>query len=245
MAQAQEHSKGEERSAEGRSAAVATSVELLRLARAGDRDAVNELFARHFPVLRRWAHGRLPRNVRRQLPGLCSLFCLPTAGIGLVRPGRSKKDCRTSPERTWSWLYEYENQHRDVLQSGGTRMPDETWKEALEHCLDNVDKACQSEGVKFVTDVLNELRIGAQDKFEQYHQNWPKKKGMVLQSASFIGKLAAVYAKVKNNAAKEVDSNTAWKAVEEVKKICRAHAETPEAVWDWCPERAKTGRGSE
>jgi RNA polymerase sigma factor (sigma-70 family) len=38
----------------------ATSLELLRLARAGDRRALNELFTRNLPVLQRWAHGRLP-----------------------------------------------------------------------------------------------------------------------------------------------------------------------------------------
>ena len=42
----------------------ATSVELIRLAREGDQDALDALFERHFPPLRRWAHGRLPRWVR-------------------------------------------------------------------------------------------------------------------------------------------------------------------------------------
>jgi RNA polymerase sigma-70 factor (ECF subfamily) len=42
----------------------ATSVELLRLARDGDQEALDELFERHFPPLRRWAHGRLPQWVR-------------------------------------------------------------------------------------------------------------------------------------------------------------------------------------
>jgi RNA polymerase sigma-70 factor, ECF subfamily len=42
----------------------ATSVELIRLARDGDHEALDELFERHFPPLRRWAHGRLPRWVR-------------------------------------------------------------------------------------------------------------------------------------------------------------------------------------
>jgi RNA polymerase sigma-70 factor (ECF subfamily) len=42
----------------------ATSVELIRLARDGDQEALDELFQRHFPPLRRWAHGRLPRWVR-------------------------------------------------------------------------------------------------------------------------------------------------------------------------------------
>ncbi|OFW10504.1 MAG: hypothetical protein A3H96_25090 [Acidobacteria bacterium RIFCSPLOWO2_02_FULL_67_36] len=42
----------------------ATSFELLKLARAGDREALEELFARHFPPLRRWTRGRLPRWAR-------------------------------------------------------------------------------------------------------------------------------------------------------------------------------------
>jgi RNA polymerase sigma-70 factor (ECF subfamily) len=42
----------------------ATSWDLLRLARQGDRDALDALFARHVPILRRFAHGRLPRWTR-------------------------------------------------------------------------------------------------------------------------------------------------------------------------------------
>jgi RNA polymerase sigma-70 factor (ECF subfamily) len=37
---------------------------LLSRARAGDVDALNELFAEHVPILQRWAHGRLPRWAR-------------------------------------------------------------------------------------------------------------------------------------------------------------------------------------
>jgi RNA polymerase sigma factor (sigma-70 family) len=37
---------------------------LVDRARAGDRQALDDLFARHVPVLRRWAHGRLPRWAR-------------------------------------------------------------------------------------------------------------------------------------------------------------------------------------
>jgi len=37
---------------------------LVERARAGDEDAVNRLFARHAPRLRRWAAGRLPQRVR-------------------------------------------------------------------------------------------------------------------------------------------------------------------------------------
>lgn len=38
--------------------------DLLDRARAGDEAALNELFERHLPTLRRWAHGRLPRWAR-------------------------------------------------------------------------------------------------------------------------------------------------------------------------------------
>jgi RNA polymerase sigma factor (sigma-70 family) len=37
---------------------------LLERAKLGDRDALEQLFARHIPVLRRWAAGRLPRCAR-------------------------------------------------------------------------------------------------------------------------------------------------------------------------------------
>lgn len=40
------------------------TVHLLRRARAGDRDAVDRLFSRYGPELRRFAHGRLPRWAR-------------------------------------------------------------------------------------------------------------------------------------------------------------------------------------
>lgn len=42
-----------------------TSGELLSRARKGDRHAVSVLFGRHVPLLRRWAHGRLPHWARR------------------------------------------------------------------------------------------------------------------------------------------------------------------------------------
>ncbi len=41
-----------------------SSIESLRVARAGDRSALNELFADHWRRLRRWAHGKLPRSAR-------------------------------------------------------------------------------------------------------------------------------------------------------------------------------------
>jgi RNA polymerase sigma factor (sigma-70 family) len=41
-----------------------SSVELVRRARAGDRVALDRIFARYLPILRRWAGGRLPRWAR-------------------------------------------------------------------------------------------------------------------------------------------------------------------------------------
>ena len=46
------------------SGAVATTADLLQRARLGDADALNELFARYLPSLRRWARGRLPSWTR-------------------------------------------------------------------------------------------------------------------------------------------------------------------------------------
>jgi len=43
---------------------AASTVELLERARNGDDDALNVLFARHLPELKRWASGRLPRFAR-------------------------------------------------------------------------------------------------------------------------------------------------------------------------------------
>jgi RNA polymerase sigma-70 factor (ECF subfamily) len=50
-------------SADAQVAADAT-IRLLERARQGDREALNDLFARHIPALRRWASGRLPRWAR-------------------------------------------------------------------------------------------------------------------------------------------------------------------------------------
>jgi RNA polymerase sigma-70 factor, ECF subfamily len=41
-----------------------TTRQLLERARDGDREALDDLFARHIPLLRRWASGRLPRWAR-------------------------------------------------------------------------------------------------------------------------------------------------------------------------------------
>jgi RNA polymerase sigma-70 factor (ECF subfamily) len=40
------------------------TIELIERAKAGDAAAVNQLFARYLPALRRWASGRLPRRSR-------------------------------------------------------------------------------------------------------------------------------------------------------------------------------------
>lgn len=42
----------------------ASTVELIERARAGDHSALDLLFERHFPLLRHWASGRLPRWAR-------------------------------------------------------------------------------------------------------------------------------------------------------------------------------------
>jgi len=41
-----------------------STLSLLTRARAGDNEALEELFARYVPLLRRWAAGRLPRRLR-------------------------------------------------------------------------------------------------------------------------------------------------------------------------------------
>jgi RNA polymerase sigma-70 factor, ECF subfamily len=41
-----------------------STLDLVERAKAGDTDALNRLFARHLPTLRRWASGRLPRWAR-------------------------------------------------------------------------------------------------------------------------------------------------------------------------------------
>jgi len=43
---------------------VTSTADLLQRARHGDTDALNELFSRYLPSLRRWARGRLPRWTR-------------------------------------------------------------------------------------------------------------------------------------------------------------------------------------
>jgi RNA polymerase sigma-70 factor (ECF subfamily) len=46
------------------SSSVTSTADLLQRARHGDGEAVNELFSRYLPPLRRWARGRLPRWTR-------------------------------------------------------------------------------------------------------------------------------------------------------------------------------------
>ena len=41
-----------------------TTLGLLRKARGGDDDALNRLYARVLPAVKRWAHGRVPREAR-------------------------------------------------------------------------------------------------------------------------------------------------------------------------------------
>lgn len=48
----------------GRSLTLETTAELLDLAKAGDSAAIDALFGRCMPALRRWARGRLPRYAR-------------------------------------------------------------------------------------------------------------------------------------------------------------------------------------
>src|SRR5438874_5812226 len=52
------------RSGDSASGAVDTTFDLVERAKAGDSDALNHLFARFLPSLRRWASGRLPRWTR-------------------------------------------------------------------------------------------------------------------------------------------------------------------------------------
>ena len=49
---------------DGRVGTGETTSRLLERARDGDRHAIDELFARSLPILRRWASGRLPANAR-------------------------------------------------------------------------------------------------------------------------------------------------------------------------------------
>ena len=49
---------------EGVDASADATLKLIERAKAGDREALDVLFARHLPALRRWASGRLPRWAR-------------------------------------------------------------------------------------------------------------------------------------------------------------------------------------
>ena len=52
------------RSPSAKAPAADATIRLLERARQGDHEALNDLFARHIPALRRWASGRLPRWAR-------------------------------------------------------------------------------------------------------------------------------------------------------------------------------------
>jgi len=54
----------DQRATNRRSDAVDSTLELVERAKMGDTDALNDLFARYLPALRRWASGRLPRWTR-------------------------------------------------------------------------------------------------------------------------------------------------------------------------------------
>jgi RNA polymerase sigma factor (sigma-70 family) len=54
----------EERATNRRADAVDTTFDLVERAKTGDSGALNDLFARYMPSLRRWASGRLPRWTR-------------------------------------------------------------------------------------------------------------------------------------------------------------------------------------
>jgi RNA polymerase sigma-70 factor (ECF subfamily) len=62
---AEDSARSRDRTASSEADAPADATfELLERARRGDPDALNLLFTRHIPPLRRWASGRLPRGVR-------------------------------------------------------------------------------------------------------------------------------------------------------------------------------------
>jgi RNA polymerase sigma-70 factor, ECF subfamily len=55
---------GDDRTPVSARAAVESTFDLVERAKVGDREALDRLFARHLPLLRRWARGRLPRQMR-------------------------------------------------------------------------------------------------------------------------------------------------------------------------------------
>jgi RNA polymerase sigma-70 factor, ECF subfamily len=60
-------SPSDRRNAPATAVSALTSVELLARAQGGDELALNELFTRYMPRLRKWAHGRLPASARNGL----------------------------------------------------------------------------------------------------------------------------------------------------------------------------------
>ncbi|MEM9291895.1 MAG: sigma-70 family RNA polymerase sigma factor [Acidobacteriota bacterium] len=57
-------SVGESQAQDAESYTGESTVELLELMRGGDSDAMDRLVRRYLPLLKRWAHGRLPSSVR-------------------------------------------------------------------------------------------------------------------------------------------------------------------------------------
>lgn len=73
----------------GSSTSLTSTADLLARARRGDADALNELFARYLPPLRRWARGRLPAWTRdlRDTDDLVQETLLQTLGrLGSFEP---------------------------------------------------------------------------------------------------------------------------------------------------------------
>jgi RNA polymerase sigma-70 factor (ECF subfamily) len=61
---ADDASRSDRQSATSVESGVDSTFDLVERAKAGDRDALDRLFARYLPSLRRWASGRLPRWAR-------------------------------------------------------------------------------------------------------------------------------------------------------------------------------------
>jgi len=109
-----------------------TTLALLRRARNGDRDALEGLFARLLPSLRRWAHGRLPGSAR-DLSDTADL--VQHALVGALRH-----------------LDRFEPRRRDALraylrQAIRNRVADElrrNWRRPLHVSMDGADFASES-----------------------------------------------------------------------------------------------------
>ena len=111
-------------------------------------------------------------------------------------------------------------------------MPKESPEEALQLCLKKVKEHCD---IEFPDRVLTELADAARPKFEKYDDQWAVKRELVLLSASFLGKIAGHLAQDEKKDAQQVELRHAWAANEFVKKICSAHHDGLEVLYDWCP----------